>query len=402
MTSQIKIAISAGELSGDEYGADVVAALKDLNNKIELRGMGGSNLRKAGVDTVVDSEKSASVMGFLELFGSISKIFAALSELKKLLKSWKPDLLILIDYPDFNLRLAKYAHKLGVPVLYYIAPTVWAWRPGRAKILERYVDCLAAIYPFEKDEFKKLGFNRTVYVGHPVADRADLFFKNYSSHSDILKSIGVETEAKLVALLPGSRKHEVETHLPVIVKGFLKLKEKHNELQGILPVAPSIDEKWLKDQLPADNSIVVTKTDALQVMFISDAGVIKSGTSNLQAAFCGLPFFMFYVASKTSAFIVRRFVRIKEYSIVNVLKAGTVPELTQEDVTASNLARELEQVLFNESVRSKMESNFKELSRSLRAHDKLACFSEADTVAKRVARLALKTAVREKLSDQPN
>lgn len=342
--------------------------------------MGGRNLRAVGVETIVDSETSASVMGFTELFGSFSRILAALKKLKNCLSTWKPEVLILLDFPDFNLRLAKHASKLDIKVLYFISPQVWAWRSGRVEFFKKYLNHIAVIFPFEKDFLQSRGYNNATFVGHPFLDH--LKSKKYKAPSEIRQELGL-SDKPLLAVFPGSRKPEIEKHLDLMVKGLEKFHKDYPDVQFILNVAPSLEIGFIKERLPNLNNLTVVKRDPLEIMQIADAALLKSGTSNLQAAVLGLPFCMFYVASPVSAFIVRKFVKISQYSIVNILKSGTVKEILQENATPDEIYNELKRLLFDREYRQDLKAKFEEISRSLHyAGD------DDHTAVERVAKIA--------------
>ncbi|MCB0338829.1 MAG: hypothetical protein KDD53_04455, partial [Bdellovibrionales bacterium] len=240
-----KVFISVGEHSGDLHAGSLVDALRALNPEVDIRAMGGSALRSRGVELIVDSEKSASVMGFTEVVGRLGKISAALNLVKLELKKWRPDVLVIIDFADFNLRLAKFARSIGIPVLYFIPPKVWAWRKGRIRTMQKYVDQVAVIFPFEKDYFEKAGLKRVVYVGHPFLEDFRQAQGEALSRSEFLGSIGLDPDKPLVAVLPGSRRFEVERHLPLVLDALDLIYERHPEIQAVIPMATNSDSEDL-------------------------------------------------------------------------------------------------------------------------------------------------------------
>jgi len=379
-----RIAISAGELSGDEHASHVVKAFSALHPDAEYKGMGGRNLRSAGVQTVVDSESSASVMGFLEVVFSLKQILASMQAMRKLLFSWKPDLLILIDYPDFNLRLAKYAKRLNIPVVYYSPPQLWAWRSGRAKLIKKVTDTLVVIFPFENDFYRSKGLTNSVYVGHPFAGSEKS--SRYDRES-FLRGIGLSPDKPVVCILPGSRKSEIERHLQPVLAALEILKEKNPDIQSIIPLAPTLDTENLMINIPENINLKLVKGNSVNALRSADAGLLKSGTSNLQAAYAGLPFTMFYKTGLLAELIVKSVVRVKEYSIVNVIRPGTVKEVLQKEATPETLASELEDLLVNQKRRKLLTKNLAEVAESLSSYDPLEIFDGCNNTAERVAKL---------------
>lgn len=380
-----RIIISAGELSGDEHAANVVRALRSLIPALEVQGMGGRNLRAAGAALDIDSEKAGSVMGFGELFGSMSKLLGALRTMQRLIRETKPDLLITVDFAEFNMHLAKAAHRAGVPVLNYISPQVWAWRRYRVKSIAEYIDRAAVIFPFERDFFEANGYKKSVYVGHPFADEWN---DTPPSRSGVLSAIGLDPAKPTLAVLPGSRQGEVSRNLATMRDALLILQKRHPTIQAVVVVAPNIDAAAVAAGVGSPPWLRVTQGNAIEVMRVADAGLLKSGTSNLQGAFCGLPFAMFYRASALSAFIVKRCVDLSEYSIVNVLRPGTVTEILQEKATPEYTASVLEVLLFNEEYRREMKERLAEVRHKLRSYDDLPEFAGTKNAPERVARLA--------------
>jgi len=367
MALPLKIALSVGEVSADEHAVRLIAAIKKLSPNAQFRGMGGRHCRESGVETIVDSEKSASVMGFGDVLASLTKILAALKALKKLLIDWKPDLLILIDFPDFNLRLAKFAKKLGIKVCYFIPPSIWAWREGRVNLIKRDIERAALIYPFEEEFYRKHGYKNALFVGHPFSEELDS--KHAKPSKDKIswcREQALDPEKPLFAILPGSRKKELDRHMPAL-NGALKLLLKaHPEVQIVFGLASNLREKDLVSRLSPELKVHISY-DSLELFEFADAALLKSGTSNLQAAFFELPFTMFFKAPLISEAIVRTFVKVKEYSIVNVIRAHSVAELIQREVTPKRLAQEMQELLFDKEKRSQLKLNLKAVTRTLAA-----------------------------------
>jgi len=386
-----KILISAGELSGDEHAAQVVTHLKTLLPQSILRGMGGQHMRQAGVDTLIDSEVSGSVMGFVQVARNIKVILKAIKELKALVNDWRPDLIILVDYPDFHFRIAKFAARLKIPVLFYISPTVWAWRPGRVRLVKRYISQVAAIYPFEPDFYRSKGCNKAVYVGHPFASEFSNLDNSETARRDFFADLELDPSKPTIAILPGSRKLELQRLLIPALEGFKLLQSELPGVQGIVPLASSLDVGMLKDSFPQlfKGDICVTTRSSIDVMRFCDAGLLKSGTSNLQAAFCDLPFSMFYQADLFSELIVRAIVPIRSYSMVNIIRPDTIREIIQKEVTPEILAVEMKSLLVDNKKREQIVLGLKEVRSLLSTFDSLPIFSGTSSASERVARLAL-------------
>ena len=360
-----KILISAGETSGDEHGAAFVAALRKIAGPVEIRGMGGKALRQAGVTLDVDAEKAGSVMGFAEVLGSLKQIHKSLQTMKGCLESWKPDALVLIDYPDFNLRLAKFAKAHQIPVFYFITPKVWAWRSGRVKTIAETIAHAAVIFPFEPEFFLKHGFARSTFVGHPFAQNPDYHRATADERADFLKLHGLDPSFPTLALFPGSRRGELNFHLPIYAEALALLRRKHPEVQALIAVARAFSKQEIIQRWKIEDRVAIVPDSALQVLRCADAGLIKSGTSNIQAALTELPFVMCYKASPISEWIGKRFIPISEYSIVNILKPGLVRELVLKQFTPEIVAEELASLLFDQQRRAQLITGFREIKSRL-------------------------------------
>lgn len=384
----MKLAISVGELSADEHAAEVVAALKSQIPNLEVRGMGGRNLRAQGVDTFIDSESEASVMGFKELFGSFRKVIRAFKEMESLLKEWKPDALLVLDYADFNMRLASKAKKIGVPVIYYIPPQMWAWREKRVETMKLNVSRAALIFPFEKDFYSLRGYQNTRYVGHPFFSR----LKDQSvKRATVRKVLGYKDQDKVLVIFPGSRTSEIEKHVDVIKETINILRGKHDDIVPVIGVASSLSEKAeaVLQNLKTSEGIELYNGDSFDLLCAGDAGIIKSGTSNLQAAFAHLPFVMIYKASIVSELIARIVVPTRTFSIVNVIRERTVPELVQRDCNPKNLALECEKLLYDSLKKREMLNAFEEIINLLSTFEDVPEFVGTNAPAERVARMIL-------------
>jgi lipid-A-disaccharide synthase len=378
----MKIVISAGEVSGDQHLARVVWAIKSQVPTVQIRGMAGRFCQEAGAEIDVDCYRAGAGMGFFELFRSGGKILSSFKSLSKLCELWKPDLLILVDYPDFNLRLARVAKRHGIKVLYFIPPKVWAWRSGRVRTIRRYIDRIAAIFPFEPSFYAQRGFSRVQYVGHPLSER--------------ISEEGVHREREdTILLLPGSRKFEVERLLIPMLKAFDVLRRRHPELRPVVVLAPNIDVEWVKgligDSIPSEVLGLVewSHEDALSAMYRAKVGVLKSGTCNLEGAIAGLPFVCVYSGTLLAKVIILSFVALREYSPVNIIRANTVKELMQTELSLDDIVREVERALSDGAARSAMIEGLAEVRRSLCEPDAGASAEwRGRSVSERVAQIA--------------
>lgn len=342
-----RIVVAAGEISGDHRAAEIVRALKEaLGDRVEFRGMGGQALAQAGMELIVDAEQHGGAMGFAELFGSLGKILSSLSRMKRLIASWRPDLLIVVDYPDFNLRLATYAKKLGIKVLDYIPPKVWAWRSGRVRRINQDVDKIAAIFPFEPDFFAKDGCKKVTFVGHPfVSELSQVINDKLQIRRRLRDELNIPDSARLVAIFPGSRVKEIERHMATMTEALIELKRNNEDLVGCI-VSPNkkIAEQVIS-KIPSNLDIKVLVGRSLEVLASADLGILKSGTCNLEAAFLGLPFVCIYKGSEISVRIAAALLKIKEVSLVNIMKPGTVRELLQWNLTTESLVKAVKEIL---------------------------------------------------------
>lgn len=387
-----KIAFSVGELSADEHAARLIRAVKNLNPDLEMAGMGGRNMRAEGVRTIIDSETHGALMGFTEVLLAARKVFEVWRSMKRFLAEWRPDALVLIDYADFNLRLARVAHELGIKVFYYITPQVWAWRAGRVAQFEKYVDLAAVIFPFERPFFEDHGFARAVYVGHPFVDELSRFSdpEAESGYRNLfLLSQDLDPHRTTVALFPGSRLREIENHLAPLFQAAQKFLAEHQHSQALLAVAPSVERQVSSAIGRPHPRMRIVANRSLDILRCADVGLLKSGTSNLQAAFYGLPFSMFFKGNRLAEFIVTRFVRLEEYSIVNVIEPGTVRELIQRDVNGARLGAEISELVENSERRSAVKEKLKQVVQALGSCDRNPAFIARHSHAERTARLLL-------------
>ncbi len=336
----MKIWITAGEASGDLHGAALAAELLRQDPAIELVGMGGDAMLAAGVD-VRWHIREHSVMGIWEIVTHLPALFRLKAEITAAMAAERPDALVVIDYPGFNQRLAKEAKKLGIPVLSFISPAAWAWRPGRAKKTAAIVDQVAAIFPFEYDIYREAGAD-TVFVGHPLLDVVKPTDKPIAV---LRQEMGIAAAAPVLLLLPGSRKQEIVRQLEPMLEAAALLKAKRTELVVLLLQASTIAtdelEPSIKRILPETRLVQASGSAVYDLMRLADAAIATSGTVTLEAALCGLPTVIVYRTSPLTAWIARRVLRIAHIGLPNIVADKRIfPELLQEQVTPENLAAE--------------------------------------------------------------
>lgn len=374
----MKIMMSAGEASGDMHAAAVAAEIKKENPQVDIFGMGGKNMREAGVRIVYDIEH-LGIIGFVEVLKHLPLFFKLIKFLKETMVNEKPDVLVCIDYPGLNMKIAHVAKEMGIPVVYYIAPTIWAWKKGRAKQIARDVRQVASIFPFEAEAYKKAGAPVT-FVGHPLADTV----KTSMSFEKAMEYFGGQKDKKRILLMPGSRKNEVSGLLPVMLDACKLISEKA-ECQFYLPKADTISDEFLKSFLSKYPELSVTVTEGKQydLMQICTACIASSGTATLETALMELPTVLIYKLAPATWFIAKHVVEVKYAGLPNLLLQKEVtPELLQNQVTAENIASIIVPWITDEQIRVRNINELQEVRKRL---------GDAGAV-KRTARLILKTA----------
>ena len=341
MDRQRTVMIVAGEASGDLHGASLVHEMKALDASLIFCGVGGKRLEAEGVRLVARSSDMA-VVGLTEVFSRLRHILGVFFRLRRMLREEKPHLLILIDYPDFNLPLASAAKRAGVKVFYYISPQVWAWRKNRIHRIRRVVDRMAVILPFEKAVYAEMGVE-VDFVGHPLLDSV----KRMRTREEALAAFGLRDSWPIVALLPGSREKEVTSLLPEMLGAAAILGRDFQESQFVLPLADTVDaglvEKITRGYPVAVRVLPGQMYDAVG---ISDAAMVASGTATLETALLETPMVIAYRISPLTAAVGKRVVRVEHIGLVNIIAGKTVvPERVQDDATAEKLATEVKAIL---------------------------------------------------------
>ncbi|BDD08650.1 lipid-A-disaccharide synthase [Fulvitalea axinellae] len=360
----MKYYIVAGERSGDLHASNLIKSIKQRDSEAEFRGFGGDYMASAGAEIKVHI-RDLAFMGFLEVLLGIFKITKLMKVCQRDVLDYHPDVLILVDYGGFNMKMAKWAKKNGVKVYYYISPKVWAWNTGRAKKLKATVDEMFVILPFEKEFFKQFDWD-VHYVGNPVVDAV----RAHVPSGDFVKKSGLPADKPIIALLPGSRKQELIHMLPM----FAEVARQNRDLHFVVGAIKSLDTELYAPALKEPNiSLVYDKTYDLYE--VADAGIITSGTATLETALFGLPQVVAYRGSAISIWIAKKVAKIKFISLVNLIVGReVVRELIQEDMTPESMTSELRNLLGGER-RDEVFEGYRELNEVLgdtRASDKAA------------------------------
>ena len=340
----MQILISAGEASGEMYGAQLVEALRHRDPSLTFFGAGGERMRSAGCEIVVDA-KELAVVGITEILSHLPKILGLYRKLIRAADERKPALAIVIDAPAFNWRVARQMRKRGIPVVYYVCPQFWAWRQGRVKLLRKYINQALVIFPFEENFYRVHGVNAT-FVGHPLADSPTpkISRMHYAAQQ------ALDHVKPWITLMPGSRRKEVAMNLPTILEAAAKLGQ---DYEFLLPVARTLDPSFLKEMI--GNRDIHLVPDALPALYHSRAGIVASGTATVEAALMGTPFVMVYRVSPLTYMLGKPRVKVAHFAMVNLIAGERlVPELVQDDFTAVSVASELRKLIPDGEPRTRM------------------------------------------------
>jgi lipid-A-disaccharide synthase len=343
MAAQSKqIMLVVGEASGDIHGANLVRALSDKDPTLRFFGVAGEQLKRTNFEVLFDVSKIAG-MGLVELAGSVRNILRAYAALRRALRERRPDLLVLIDFPEFNLRLAKLAKRLKIPVLYYISPQVWAWRRGRIRQIAKWVDHMVVVFPFEVPLYQKQGV-RVSFVGHPLLD----IVRCRDSREAILAQLELDAGKRTIAILPGSRPGEVSYHLPVLLDAAFRLS-RDAEVQFVLIRASTVERRELESILErVPMKIPVVEDKRYEAVNACDLAWTASGTATVETALLLKPMIIVYRLSWLTYALARMLVTTKHVGMVNIIAGeAVVPELIQNDFTADGILRETRNLLEN-------------------------------------------------------
>jgi lipid-A-disaccharide synthase len=335
-----EILIVAGEASADAHSAEVLSELKALHPGLRAFGVGGPGLRRAGLEAIHRAEE-ISVMGIWEVLPRLPRIFGIMRKIVETAKARRPQVALLVDLPDFNLRLAKKLKKLGIPVVYFISPMVWAWRPGRTRQIARRVNRMLCILPFEEDFYAGRGVPAR-FVGNPLADRPPP-----ATREQYRREIGLDTARTTVALVPGSRSSELARLFPPMLEAAERLRCSHPDAQFVVPVAPTLSHDEIQRYLDRHHSLqvkLVDRTDA--AVGASDVALVKSGTATLEAGLMRRPMVVAYKTSWLTYLVGRMLVKVAHVALVNLLAGRRlVPELLQKEAHPARMAEEVERLL---------------------------------------------------------
>ncbi len=349
-----RLLIVAGEASGDMHAAHIVDALKPRRPSLAIDAMGGEALRKAGANIVVDN-RDLAVVGLVEVIRHYPAIRRALKTLERHLETSPPDLLVLVDYVEFNLKLARHAKALGIPVLFYVSPQVWAWREGRVKKIGQVIDMMAVIFPFETRFYEQHGIP-VRYVGNPLVGKV----RPSTPADEVAAALGIDRGRPVVGLQPGSRRSEIDRMLPLFVDTAKEIRNALPGVQFVLPVAPGIDRDGITAQLPPELGIAASdRFTAYDLMQLCDAIVTASGTATLETALMRVPMVIAYRVSPLSYAIFRRLIRIPDIGLVNIVaERRIVPEFIQDAATPVAITTEILRLLRDEQTRNAMLAGF--------------------------------------------
>lgn len=361
LMTQAHVMILAGEASGDAHAAEFAQQLKLEKPDIQLSGMGGQAMRKAGVEVFFDSSIIA-VVGLVEVLYHWSDIKKAMAIVKQRLDETRPDLLVLVDYPEFNLKMAAHARQLDIKVLFYISPQVWAWRPKRIHKIGRLIDHMAVIFKFEQKYYEDANIPVS-FVGHPLVDKVKADGDRQQSRA----RLGISSQAKVIGLFPGSRRSEVSRLLPVLFDTAAQMQKQNPDIEFLLPVASSLDFEAISRQVNDSGlDIRVTSEDIYDAISSCDAIATCSGTVTLEIALLEVPMCILCKISRLSYSIMRRMVTIPHIGLANIVAGkAVVKEFFQNDVNAQTLSRELFELIDNQPYRKQVISGLEQVRKNL-------------------------------------
>lgn len=350
----MKYFIIAGEASGDLHGASMVKHLRRIDADAVIEGWGGDKMAAQGVE-LHKHIRDLAFMGFVEVLMNIGTILKNFRLCKEQITAFDPDVVVLVDYPGFNLRMAKWAKGKGFKTLYYISPTVWAWKESRVELVKKYVDRMICILPFEKDFYVKHGYEKANYVGHPSVEQVD------EARSLLPKQ---ENTEKLIVLLPGSRVQEVKKMLPVMLKAV----ESYSDYSVAIAQAPNLPASVYAAILEeSDVRVSLLQHQTYDLLHRASLALVTSGTATLETALFGVPQVVCYIAHPLSYWIAKRLVKVNYISLVNlILERLVVQELIQHDMTVEKLRSEIDRLLYDKDYRDSVAASYTELRQVLR------------------------------------
>ena len=337
MPTKPHIMMLAGETSGDAHAAELAEHIWQLNSDVHISGMGSAEMKQAGIEVFFDSSIIA-VMGLVEVLKRWGDIKRAMAIVKQQLDETQPDVLVLVDYPEFNLKMARHARDLGIKVVFYISPQVWAWRPKRIHKIGRLIDHMAVIFKFEKAYYERANIPVS-FVGHPLVDKV----KSTRSNDEVRQQLGLDQDATVIGLFPGSRNSEIERLLPLMLETAKQMSAGKSQLRFVLPVAAALDFDAIKRQCDETQlDIVLTSNDIYDLIICCDSIISCSGTVTLEIALLDVPMCIVYKMSPLSYAIMSRLITIPYVGLVNIVAGkSVVQEFLQNDATVDNISREM-------------------------------------------------------------
>ena len=357
----LRVLISSGEASGELYGAELLTALRGLHDgSVECYGMGGERMKAAGCELLVEA-KDVAIVGLFEVLSHLPSLYRRFHRLLDEVDRRRPDVAVLIDFPDWNLRLARELHRRGIPVVYYVSPQLWAWRRGRIRQVQKYVREMLVIFPFEREFYLKHGVEAE-FVGHPLSELAPPNI----TREDFAARWGLDASKQWIALLPGSRRKELRLNLPAIVGAAQRLGA---EFEYVMPVASTLDAGWVREQVALCGGEINIHLcdDARAALLHSRVGVVASGTATVEAALIGTPFVMVYRLAGLTWTLGRHLVKLPHYGMVNLVAGRrVVPELIQDGFTPETVEREVRRLLPDGEPRREMLAALDEVRQKLR------------------------------------
>ncbi|MFB0526024.1 MAG: lipid-A-disaccharide synthase [bacterium] len=387
-----KLFIVAGDPSGDLHGANLVNALREMSSQIEISGLGGERMERAGV-RLLDKLTELAIVGFSEAINNIRALRQIYRKTEEFLRKEKPDIIVLIDYPGFNLRLAGLAKRLNIPLIYYIGPQIWAWRRGRIKDIAEFVNKMLVIFPFEEEAYKKAGVDVS-FVGHPLLDT----IQPTKSEEEVCQKYGLDPNFPIIGLMPGSRKQEIERLLPVMLEASQRIAE-NRKVQFVLPLAENIPMAYIRERIrefemnyssrvrkeeKTPLPLLVVRDEDYNIRRTLTLALVASGTATLENACLGIPMIIIYKVSLFSYLLARLLIRIPRIGLANIVAGKrVVPEFIQQKARAEDIAKVACHWLSNPGL---MQETRKELKR---VREKLG----TPGASKRAAKIILEEAI---------
>jgi lipid-A-disaccharide synthase len=361
MPANKHIMILAGEASGDAHAAELGEHIWQQNPDVHISGMGSGEMKKAGIEVFFDSSIIA-VMGLVEVLKHWGDIKRAMAIVKQQLDDTRPDLLILVDYPEFNLKMARHARELGIKVLFYISPQVWAWRPKRIHKIGRLIDHMAVIFKFEKPYYERANIPVS-FVGHPLVGKV----KSISSKEEVRRQLNLDQDSPVIGLFPGSRNSEIERILPTMLETAKQMSQTNPRLGFVLPVAAALNFDAIKQQCDQSQlNIVLTRDNIYDSIVCCDCIISCSGTVTLEIALLGVPMCIIYKMSPLSYGILSRLITIPNVGLVNIVaEKSVVREFLQNDATTDNISREMFKIIDHPDYREQIKNELQTVRKNL-------------------------------------